>query len=127
MAQAVTGNTDLALTMLNVISALQQRCPNLGVDGLTVFLNIRRMEGCSVKELAYRCRMSESRVSRALKSLRRTEGTLSLIRMLQQSDDRRYVRVFLSAAGAALLEETSQRAPAKRRAPSAVQAESSIR
>lgn len=126
MAQAVTCSIDLVLAMLNAISALQQHCPRLSVDGLTVFLHIGRMEGCCVKELAYRCRMSESRVSRALKGLRRAEGALSLIRMLQQSDDRRYVRVFLSAAGAALLEEMSQSVPAKRRGSYSVQAESSI-
>lgn len=122
----MTGHIDIAMVLLNAISALQQHCPKLGVDGLTVFLQIGRMEGCSAKELAYRCRMSECRVSRALKGLRTADGPGSLIRTLQQPDDRRCVRVFLSAAGAELLEDLFQSAPVRRRTSYPAQIEAPI-
>ena len=103
----MTADANIISSMLKVVVTLQARCPKYSADTLTVFLIICQEEGFGVKELAFLSRMSESRVSRALKSLRQSgrEPSAALIRVLQHSADRRCVKVFLDEAGAALLKD----------------------
>lgn len=113
----MTNGAHVIPAMLKVVSALQRRHPNYSADSLTVFLVVCFEEGFGVKKLAYLCQLSESRVSRALKTLRHSdeESAAPLIRVLEHAADRRRIKVFLSDAGVELMKEIGARpAPANR-------------
>ena len=91
----------------NKLTKLSQQHPRLTVRTLATLMAIKDNEGCSVNELSKFMGVPEKNVATTIRRLEdgRDSGSVKLIKVKQDKDDKRFKLIWLTAKGKNLLQK----------------------
>ncbi|WP_163837009.1 MarR family winged helix-turn-helix transcriptional regulator [Spartinivicinus ruber] len=90
------------------LTKLSQEHPRITIRTLATLMSINDNEGCSVSELSQFMGVNEKNVATTIRRLeegRDSAGSVKLIKVKQNKDDKRFKLVWLTAKGKALLKK----------------------